>query len=321
MGILGAGGTMKKKACIIGALVTSTLQATSLVYNLKIRRTFTGIQAFLKQDKKTVWVASGVPITYYRTAHIQNETLKTDIRTKRFGGGAILNLRCIPSKYWWAEATTAVHKEHLRSCGSRHLCASRGGFDDVVLATGRNWFYKDDLQLGLYGLAGFPTTWKASSFDAQEGLVGTRFYALGGGGELSYSFISTEQKTFAGILQIRAIHFFNREWETILGPGGEIQPGNIIDTLFALRYRYKRTVLETGYNATIFANQAVSTPQRRIESKTGLRNGVYVSGMHLLEHASFGGKPVAIGGGFQFNRVGRLDANSYLAWANITVIF
>lgn len=311
---------MKKLFCICFLTVYS-LQPTTLVYNLKIRRTFAGIGTLLKPDKRPLWVVSWVPIGYHRTAHIVRPESATDLYTRRHGGGAIFNLRRIPSKYWWLELTTAVQKESITACGSSNFCASRGGFDDVVLAAGCNFYVGDKGQGTLYGLAGFPTTRTASPFDAQEALVGTRFYALGGGVEGSYSFINNPLKNLVTIVQVRAIHFFNREWETILGPGGRIKPGELIDLLLSVRYRYKVSMVETGYNATFFTNQAAVLPTRTIENKTTLRNGFFISAMHLLQHATFFDKPVALGGGFQYNRISQFNANSYLAWLNLTVIF
>ena len=300
--------------------ISPAVHSTSLVYNLKIRRSFAGISTFLKRDRTDAWVLSSLPILYRRTAHVVNPAFATDVHTKRLGGGSICNVRYIRSRYWWAEATTAVQKESVHSKGTANYCASRAGLDDIVLAAGHNMFYGENTQFTLYGLVGFPTRWKTTRFDAQEPLVGTRFYGLGGGAELSYRVIHRDEQNLATILQVRAIHFFTRNWETLFGPGGRIQPGELIDVLLSVRYHHQRTALETGYNATLFVNQAALLPTETIKSKTALRNGTYISFMHLLTQ-TLGDKPVALGAGFQFNRLGRFDANSYLAWINVTLIF
>ncbi len=312
---------MKKQLLIIPLLCLPSLHGTSLVYNLKIRRTFAGIGSFIKHGDKAAVVFSGLPIIYHRTAHVINPDFLTDVHTKRLGGGAILNLRYIPSKCWWAEITTAVEKESLSSKGTATFSTSRTGFDDVVLAAGRNFFIGEEAQYTMYGLAGFPTKWSISRFDALDGLVGTRFYSVGGGAELSYRFLHTEHSSVAGVIQLRAIHFFDRSWEAIFGPGGRIQPGQLIDLLFSARYLRRLTSVETGYNPTFFVDQAALLPTQTIQSKTAVRHGVYLSVMHLLEHHRLFDKPIALGAGFNFNRLGRFDANSYLAWLNITLIF
>lgn len=310
-----------KKYLLLALGIPSFICGTSLVYNLKIRRTFTGFSSSLALGNKAIWVGSAVPIVYFRTAHIQKPDLGMDVHSKRYGGGAILNLRYIPSRFWWAEGTTAIQKESLSSKGTATFNTSRTGFDDIVFAAGHNFFFGDAAQWTFYGLAGFPTKWQDTRFDSQESLVGSRFYSIGGGAEFSYNITQHEEKSLAGILQVRAIHFFNRKWEAVLGPQGVIQPGQLIDLLTSIRYRHNRTSVESGYNATFFVDQAALLPQRQIKSKTALRNGIYISAMHLLEHVKLVGKPTAIGCGFQFNRLGVFDANSYLAWLNITIIF
>ncbi len=299
---------------------TRELQSTSLVYNIKIRRSFAGIGAFLKRDRTEAWVLSTVPTIYHRTAHIVTPAFGTDVHTKRFGGGAIFNARYITSRYWWAEATTAVQKESAKSRGTADFCTSRTGLDDIVLAAGHNMFYREHTQFTLYGLVGFPTRWRTTRFDAQDPLVGTRFYGLGGGAELSYRLLSREEEHLAGILQVRAIHFFTRDWETIFGPGGRIQPGELVDVLLSFRYHQGRTAIETGYNATLFINQAALLPTETIKTKPALRNGTYLNVMHLLKQ-TLCDKAIALGAGFQYNRLGRFDANGYLGWVNFTIIF
>ena len=124
-------------------LLTFPLQGTSLVYNLKIRRSFTGLATFLKLKKKTNYVFSALPVFYYRKAHFIIDRTDTDITDERLGGGSIFNFR-VPSKHWWAEATTAVHRESVKVIGTNNFSTARTGIDDIILAAGYNAFPTKD---------------------------------------------------------------------------------------------------------------------------------------------------------------------------------
>ncbi len=300
-------------------LLTFPLQGTSLVYNLKIRRSFTGLASFVKFKKKFNYVFTSLPVFYYRKAHFIIDRTDTDITDERIGGGSIFNFR-VPSKHWWAEVTTAVHKESVSATGTHYFKASRIAFDDIVLAAGYNAFPTKDHQITIYGLTGFPTTRKLEATDEQRPLVGTRFFALGGGAEYSYSYINTPNTLLAGIIQVRALHFFTREAEALLGPCGRLQPGQSIDLLLSLRYRHKRTVLETGYNPTFFVNSAVLLPDETISGTTLIRHGGYISVVHLTQ-LSIGSSPLAIGGGLVYNRIKDLNSHNVIAFLNFTIAF
>lgn len=299
-----------------------SMSCTSLVYNLKIRRVFSGFGTLVTYGSKIkhpIWLASAVPIFYHRTGYFVNERFGTDIREKRFGGGAIFNVRYIASRSWWAEGTTAVQKETVRARGTANFSASRTGLDDIIFSAGYNAFPSEESQVTIYGLAGFPTRTRVTAQEAQDRLVGTRFYGLGGGLEGSYSFITTQEKMLAGILQVRTIYFFPRCWEPIIP--GRIHPGFVTDLLLSLRYRTGLTAIEGGYNPSFATGQALILPTETIRSRPAVRHGCFASVMHLTERLRFFDKPVAVGTGIIVNRLGRFDATSVSWWGNITVIF
>lgn len=304
-------------ACLIFA---HSLSATTLVYNLKIRRVFSGLSMLLEKRDKALWIATAVPISYTRKTHFVNKRFLTDLHDKRSGFGSVFNLRYVPTPAWWLEATTAVQKETSKTTGTSTEYACRSAFDDVVISGGYNSFLSERTQLSWYGLAGFPTTTDVSLVERNERLVGTRFFAVGGGFEGSYSFIMSQQKTLVGILQLRAIHFFTREWETLFGPGSKIQPGQTIDLLLSLRYRYGFTSFEAGYNPTFFIHQALLLPTETIDTPTTVRQGGYANLMHLTSF-TLNNHPVAVGTGFLVNTVKRLEARSFSWWVNVTIIF
>ncbi len=298
------------------------LWGTTLVYNLRIRRTFSGLGTFIKlEEKKAIWAFTSVPIFYRRTAHVISERFETDVFDKRIGGGSVFNLRYVPSPNWWFEGTTAIQKESVKTRGTSNFRASRAGFDDVVLAGGYNTFPSKKTQVTLYGLAGFPTRQRVTLQESEDRLVGTRFYALGCGSEASYSFSHSPNQVFSGIVQLRFIHFFTRRWDPILAPGSKIQPGQTTDILLAFRYRYKLTVVETGYNPTIFTNQAILLPKEAVKAGTQVRHGTYLNVLHLFKNGYFIKKPIAFGGGFLFNRLKVFDANAFSIWLTLAIIF
>lgn len=295
------------------------LQGTSLVYNLKIRRSFTEVAPFLKEQNGFTYVLTSLPVFYYRKARFIIDRTDDDICDKRVGGGSIFNVR-VPSKHWWGEVTTAIHKESVESTGTQCFKASRASFDDIVFAGGYNAYPAKGHQVTIYGLAGFPTTRKLMLTDAQRPLVGTRFFGLGGGLEYSYSYISTPKNNLAGIIQGRVIHFFKREAELLLGNDGELQPGQTVDLLLSLRFRHKRTVVETGYNPTFFVNAAVILPDETIPVKTLIRHGGYIGVVHLTKK-KLGNASFAVGGALVYNRIRDLDSHNVIALLNFTVAF
>lgn len=306
-------------SCIIAAV--DTTYCTSLVYNMKIRRLFSGVNVFLGGELKgPFWPLSILPIVYHRKSHVITNLPVANFHEKRVGGGALVNLRYVPNRSWWIEGTTAIERESVSTCGSSTLHGARTGLDDIVFAGGYNFFPTRQLQITPYGLAGFPTKRKVTLLDTQGALVGSRFYGLGAGIEFSWGFITETNRSLDGICQLRFVHFFNRSWQPILPPGGKIQPGNITDVLLGIRYRHKLTVFEAGYNPTIFTNQALLLPTQKIATGTNVRHGVYASLTHLSKRVRIAHKPLAVGIGFNFNRQPRLKANTIIAWLNFTLI-
>ncbi len=297
------------------------MQCTSLVYNIKIRRTFAGLAMLLHDSAKLKWVATIVPTVYWREAHIIKPQSSSNVFDKRIAGGALFNLRYVPSRHWWLEATTAVQRESVKTTGTSNFTASRAGFDDFVLAGGYNFFLPHSFQLSFYGLAGFPIRKKITPYDVNGPLVGIRFYGIGGGTELSYGTQFSQEQTLAAIAQLRVIYYFPRCWQPILPPGGRIQPGFQTDAVFSLRYRYKRTLLETGYNPTFYTGQATITPPIKTLVKPTVRHGVYVNVNHLCKRVSIMDNPLAVGAGLIYNRLGALHLNYIAAVSYFTVLF
>lgn len=307
------------KLLFVSLLFQSSLQAVTLVYNLRIRRAF-NISGLLEQ-KRTVWPISVVPIFYVRNSHgvidIQNNTT---VDEKRRVGGALFNARCVPNKHWFVEATTGLETDHGSFKGKHGFEASRTGLDDLVLSGGYRYFCGENVQLVAYGVAGLPLRRKIEEDDKFTPLVGTRLYTLGIGGEASYSFFSSKAHSCAAIFQGRFLHSFNRSWFPILPEGSKIQPGNVSDLFFILQMRYKLTVFELGYDLTLFTNQAIILPIKKIDANTQVRH----SGVATVSHGWLEtpiGKPCILSLGISASHSKTFDANTISVWLNGTIVF
>ncbi len=305
-------------SCMMSSIFVQVLYGTSLVYNMRLRRAFAvGTSTSLLQKKKSRLVGSVVPVFYKRKRHIVDNSLglERNIFEKRLSGGAIFNIRYIYNRVWWAEVTTGIEREHAESRGSTNFSLSRTGIDDIVLSAGRNFLLNKDTQFTLYGIAGFPTRRKVSSFEVQDPLVGTRFFSIGVGSEIAYSFINTLKRSLIVAFQNRFLHFFSRQW---FPSNARIQPGNGTDLLFILNYREKKNIFEAGYGLTLFTNQALILESQEITSKPFLRNNIYASFAHIFLNRA---TPMIIGTGFNIGLLKRFDTKVFLWWLNMSIAF
>jgi len=308
------------------ALFTCAMQlhAISLVYNLKIRRSFAaghGIAAIAADhDKEGIWLVTALPIAYWRSREIVEDTTKTDVLDKRITVGSVFNLRYVYKQALWLEATTAVETERAALRGTTNADICRTGFDDLVLSGGYNMFPTENSQLVVYLIGGFPLYNKLTALETFDTLVGTRFCSIGAGSEFSYSFVRTDEQSFNGIMQVRFIHFFNRNWFPILPKNATLQPGNITDLLLACQYRKKHTMLEVGYDITFFTNQAALSTEV-VKTNAFARNSCYVSINHLCKKFPVIPTPVVVGAGLNIGRLNRFDTKITIAWLNFTTFF
>src|SRR5205085_1023018 len=119
------------------------LDAVTLVYNLKIRRSFS-VHHFLHREHDVLWLLSAVPVIYMRKRHIVIPSKSYNVCEKTFLGGSVFNIRCLAPQDWWAELTTGIERQtdevHGTSMGlPQQYKASRTGLDDIVITAGKNW--------------------------------------------------------------------------------------------------------------------------------------------------------------------------------------
>lgn len=304
-------------------LLVQDLSSISLVYNMKIRRAFSPhVFAQLPDRRKIFWLVTALPIVYGRKRHIVAPELQQNIHEKGFVVGSLFNVRWLLPRYWWAELTTGLEHQKNHFTGTEHFTVSRTGCDDIVLSAGKNiFFHHDKGQFVVYGIAGFPTKAKVTMQEATDTLVGTRFFGLGAGSEISYSFLKNPKHAFTGILQARCVHFFNRKWFPILPCGDSIQPGNLTDVFLLGQYRYKKNVFEVGYNPTFFTHQAALLRAGKQDAPNVIRNSFYASFIHVFKKMFFLNKPGGIGTGFNIGRAKTFDTKIFSWWVNLSVLF
>lgn len=306
---------------VITTLLTTwqTVLSGTLVYSMKIRRVLAGTRQALNKEDQTIWALSFLPIGSGRTAHIVTKAPDVDVIQKRRIFGVLLNARCLLPSSTWLEFTTAVHNESGSTKGSINTCGERTGLDDIVASVGHNISLSKKVQLVFYGIAGAPTRQKITEQDRLGTFVGTRFFSLGGGAELSYTFVQSPERMVSSLTQTRFIHFFDRGWSPLLPCGSSIQPGDIIDALVATTWREKKDIFELGYNPTFFINQGVTTPERgEVRTPNFVRHGAYVSYSHLFTSRTH---PILLGASFGFNKSDLFDACTYSGLINCTIIF
>lgn len=177
------------------------------------------------------------------------------------------------------------------------------------------------MQVTVWGLAGFPTRRKVTTFEVQDTLVGTRFFSAGIGSEIAYNFINSLKRSLAIIFQNRLIHFFTRSWFPILPENAHIKPGNVWDLLLSMQYRERKNLFEVGYNPTFFTNQAIILERRQIDAKSFVRHSFYSTYSHLFRKLPLIKTPGIVGSGFSIGRAKRFNTKIFSWWAYISMAF
>jgi len=317
------GKIMKKIVCILlTCTAIAQLHGTTLVYNMKIRRAFAaGALLHIKTTKRYEWLLTALPIYYQRTRTLTAQQVPGTVCEHTKSGGSIFNARLLAPHHWWAEVTTGIEKQGSQYSGAINFHAARTGIDDIVAAVGKNFFFAhDNGQCVVYGIAGFPTRRKVTLDDQFDPLVGTRFFSLGGGGEISYSFIRTVQRALIGIIQTRFVHFFNRTWFPILPCDAHIQLGDLTDLVLLLQYHKYKNTIEVGYNPTFFTNQAVLLQTQTIKTDTFVRNSIFANYAHMFAQLPLIKLPGALGAGLTIGTSDLFDTKIFGCWLNITVL-
>ena len=138
---------------------------------------------------------------------------------------------------------------------------SHFGSDDFLIDIGHNFLDESGKkQLLLHWLTGIPLYKKVTLAEIEEPLFGTRTYATGPVLEFAYDFIrNTAQDFFIGFIG-RFLHRFKRSYEPILPPGTFLNPGDAIDLLAMVHYRYYGHNIEFGYVPTFYFDIAYQFP-------------------------------------------------------------
>lgn len=295
------------------------LHATSLVYNLRIRRSFVPAGFKPSDKRRKPWTLTAVPSTGAR------KTIVTPtIGEHRSYEGSVFNLRYRFNKNWALEGATAIAREKLFfKTAATKICEKGAGFDDVVLTAYYTFFPQQKTQFIVHMLGGFPTSRKIQATDPLDRilgihtkLVGTQLYSLGMGAELSHDFFASLKSSLTGVLQARAIHFFSRELPMNIFKDTRAHPGNVIDLFGAFHYRYKRHNFEAGLNPAFFTNARIDVGCAVTKIPYVLRHSVYGTYNYIIRQRG------AVGTGASGIFIRKpVTMNGFLFWINGTILF
>lgn len=293
--------------------------ATSIVYDMKIRRLF-NIESMLERHKGRLWIPTVIPIVFESKRRFIDEQTDLDLKQRRLITGSEFNIRYLPSKYWWYELTAGLQKEKLKARGTFTINESRIGFDDIVYSAGRQFYPANRTQLVFYIIGGFPTRLKVEPFEEMGALVGTRFFSFGGGSEASYQFYQKENDYAAIVFQNRFIHFFKRDWKTLTGVDATLKPANQTDLLFAFRSSIKNNFVDIGYNATFSTNEVQRTVNRVMEPPAIVRNAFFATIARIIPIWPMGNSFLT-GAGFSIARAKTFKTRTIAGWLTLSANF
>jgi hypothetical protein len=213
-----------------------------------------------------------------------------DWHEKRFSVALVASLR-LAYNHNWIDLIAAFGREHVRfdDAGVRGR-QSRLGWDDFLIDIGHNFLLDEEgkMQVLLHWLTGIPLKRKVTLAQQNDPLVGTRTLATGPVIEFCYDFIrNTPTDFFIGFIG-RFIHRFKRHYEPILPPNAFFHPGNMIDLLSLIHYRYYGHNIEAGYVATFFINQSYQFPDHTEYLPSGRYNSFYLDYSYYHEELSMG---------------------------------
>lgn len=307
-------------ASVLFLSCVTDLSAVTLVYSMKIRRSFEA-HKFLPTTQDTFFLLTALPIFYARSRHL-TPAPQIAINEKTRVVGSVFNARYVTASHWWAEVTTALENQTSCYTGSETFKASKTDLDDIVVSVGKNFFFNDSHgQIAAYGIAGFPTKNKITLAERYDGLVGTPFFTIGAGGECSYSFIKELKRSLTGIMQLRFLHSFNRCYFPVLPRNARIQPGNVTDFFVIMQYRQKKNIVEVGYNPTFFTNQAILLPDEIRRNQNVVRHSFYFNMSHLFKESLLLKKPGVVSTGFNISRADFADTKIAVWWVGLTLLF
>ncbi len=209
---------------------------------------------------------------------------------KRFSIGTVESLR-LTYNHAWIEFIGAIGQEHVRFNHQGHRGEKkRFGCDDFLIDVGYNFLLdrKGKMQIILHWLTGIPLHWKVSLAEQEEPLFGTRTFAMGPVIECAYDFIRNQERDlFIGFLG-RFLHRFKRTYEPILPSNAVYNPGNVIDLMTLIHYRYYGHNFECGYVPTFLINSSYELPKGIQNLSSQQLNSVYFDYFYYHDQLSMG---------------------------------
>lgn len=316
---------MKKKKLLtsmLGLLVLAqgSVIASTLVYSLRIRRALSvrGLDEQRDVSKVSVFM---VPIYSQANSKITDDEKNVTYCEYRKVAENIIDVTYTNYRHWWAQLTTGLGEEWVKTKGQLNRNAKKFGWDDFVWSAGYNMLGNQELQFAFYGIGGIPASWTPSPLEDQDTFVGTKLVSLGAGSELSYSFINTPNHSMIFIFQNRLIYAFTRPWYPILNRCEKWQPGTAIDLLFGFMYLHSNTVAEAGYNPTFYNNEAYIQSFAKTNFEPYVRHGIYVRGSHSFKDVLAKGSSLVLGAGVSVSVSQHNERLGAATWLTLGGIF
>lgn len=212
-----------------------------------------------------------------------------DWKEKRLSAGFVETVR-LAYDHSWLELIAGFGKEkvqynHEGTIGKQ----SRWGWDDFLIDVGHNFIDESGKkQFLVHWLIGIPLINKVTLAEIEQPLVGTRTFGTGPVLELAYDFVRDKSEDlFVGLL-VRFIHSFKRRYEPILPPDAFLIPGNFMNILALIHYRYYEHNLEAGYVYTTYNNMSYQFPGYRTPLPSQEYKSIYIDYFYFHEDLSLG---------------------------------
>lgn len=305
---------------LILCLKNQNIKPETIIYYMKIRGVF-NIEQGDPSHQKSESNFSFYPFGFKQNRHILDEQDSTNLHEKITNYGLVFNYRYTNKNNWWIDAITGLETEKSCYCGSSNFINKRIGFDDILLTGGYIFYPSNKTQFVLYGSAGLPTRYKVSALEVQNNPVGSRFFNLGAGAEISYNLFTDKKRSIFAILQSRFIHFFDRRWFPILPYDAKIQPGNTTDILCTLLYMQDQNILEIGYDATFSTNEATIFPFCKIKTPPSTLHNYYLNYSRICANIFDSEKSFSYGGGVWLTYSKQFNTKSLTWWLEFILIY
>lgn len=207
----------------------------------------------------------------------------------RISGGLVETVRFVHD-HTWIELIAAFGEERVTyNHEGKEGKQSRFGWDDFLIDIGHNFIDKSGKkQLLIHWLIGIPLKKGITLAELEQPLWGTRTYATGPVIDIAYDFIrNNAEDLFVGLIG-RFLHRFKRTYEPILPANAFLNPGNLMNLLALIHYRYYSHNIEAGYVYTLYNRISYQFVDHKEFFPSEKYNNFYIDYFYFYEKLSLG---------------------------------